>query len=52
MMKFQDFLNPPIFSSKIQNSFFLFHPNENQAQMMGWHDWNTNFIITMVSNQK
>ena len=41
------------FNSKIQKKI-LFHPNENenQGQIMGWHKWNSIFMITMVSSQK
>ena len=30
--------------------FVLFHPHENQTQMMGWHDWDSTFMIITVSS--
>ena len=30
----------------------LFHPHENQAQMMGWHGWSSTHMITTVSSKK
>ena len=26
----------------------MFRPHENQAQIMGWHEWDSNFMISMV----
>ena len=48
-LKIWHFTKPPIFNSKL---LFLLHPIENQTQMMGWHRWNSNLIITMVSSQE
>ena len=45
-------MNLRIFNSKIQNiNYFLDHPQENQAQMMGWHGWNSNFIIKVIQQK-
>ena len=44
-----------IFNSKfkIQNLIFcLFHTYENQAQMLRWHGWDLNFMISIVSTKK
>ena len=42
-----------IFNISFENSkfnFFLFHPNENENQW--WHEWDSIFMIIMVSSQK
>ena len=40
---------------QFKNSQFskkMFHPNEEQAQMMGWHGWDSTFMIIKGSSQK
>ena len=42
------------FEKKITNSYFYFlsfHPHENQAQIVGWHGWDSIYVITMVSSK-
>ena len=31
--------------------FFLLYPHENQTQIVGWHEWNSIHIVTMVSSK-
>ena len=38
------FMNPPIFNLEIQKKVFV-QPNENQAQMIGWHGSDSIFMI-------
>ena len=37
-------MNPPIFNLEIQKNIFV-QPNENQAQMIGWHGSDSIFMI-------
>ena len=47
---------PPIHQftnhTKFKIHFSLFHPHENQAQIMGLHGWDSTFMITTVSSTK
>ena len=38
---------------QLKNSqFFRFHPNENEDQMLGLHEWDLTYMITTVSSKK
>ena len=43
------FLSPPILQFLFR--FFIIHPHENQAQIMGWHGWDSTYMITMISSK-
>ena len=43
------FTNSPIFNLKSPK---LLHPHENQARMIGWHGWDSTYIITKVYDKK
>ena len=39
------------FFESTNSQSFLLHPHENQAQIMGWHRWDSIFMIAMVSSK-
>ena len=41
------------FTIQFENSFFFsVSSHENQGQIMGWHEWDSIFMITMASSRK